>query len=337
MQIQTEVTMRILKECFGVSELDKILIISDSGENSSRLASLYAKSAENRNNTSHHILQEPQTELSPAGDALTKILTAFPDKNIVILAVSNKLGSLGALGKSFRHFCQQRQHRFISTTGLSSLNDFPAIMDAMDVDYMNMHMHGLWLKRQIDNASSMRITTDAGTDVTIDIFGMQAISNTGNYRQPGTGGNIPAGEVYIAPRGTTNVNGTVVIDGSMRTDECGILVSEPVNICIKNGRAVRIEGKKAYLLEEALKRAEQHAKYPERVRVIGEIGIGINPKARLVGTTIIDEKAMGTAHIALGSNYWFGGANRTVFHADQVFKNPQIFLDGRQIDTHPPQ
>lgn len=183
----------------------------------------------------------------------------------------------------------------------------------------------------------MRITTDAGTDVTIDIFGMQAISNTGNYRQPGTGGNIPAGEVYIAPRGTTNVNGTVVIDGSMRTDECGILVSEPVNICIKNGRAVRIEGKKAYLLEEALKRAEQHAKYPERVRVIGEIGIGINPKARLVGTTIIDEKAMGTAHIALGSNYWFGGANRTVFHADQVFKNPQIFLDGRQIDTHPPQ
>lgn len=337
MQMQTEVTTRILKECFGASQQDRILIISDSGENSARLASLYAKSAESMNSVYHHILQEPQTGLSPAGEALTKTLSTFPNKNIVILAVSNKLGNLGKLGKSFRRFCQQRKHRFISTTGLVSLNNFPAIMDAMNVDYVNMHLHGLWLKKQLDNASSMRIATEAGTDVTIDIFGMQSISNTGNYRQPGTGGNIPAGEVYTAPRGTANVNGTVVIDGSMRTDEGGMLVNEPVTMHIKNGRAISIEGEQAYLLEAAIKRAEQNAKYPERVRIVGEIGIGINPKARLVGTTIIDEKVMGTAHIALGSNYWFGGANRTVFHADQVFKNPRIFLDGKQIDMNPPQ
>ena len=329
---ETEVTSRILTECIGASQHDKILIISDSGEHSTRLASSYAQSAGVLNALPQNIVQEPQTELSMASDELIKTLSAFPQNNIVILAVSNKLGHLGKLGKSFRGFCQQHKHRFISTTGLASLDNFPAMMDAMDVDYPKMHLHGLWLKNQLNNASSMRITTAAGTDVTIDVFGMQSISNTGNYCQPGTGGNMPAGEVYIAPRGTGNVNGTVVIDGSIRTDESGILVKEPVGMRIKNGRVVSIEGSQASILEDALKRAEQRAKYPERVRIIGEVGIGINPKARLVGTTIVDEKVLGTAHIALGSNYWFGGANRTVFHGDQVFKNPVIFLDGKEIE-----
>ncbi len=331
MQLETDVTSRILTECFNATQKDKLIIISDQGEHSQRLASSYAHAAESLGAQHTNITQEPQTELSTASQTLIRTLSTFPEKNIVILAVSNKLGNLGKLGKSFRRFCQGRKHRFISTTGLASLADYTAIMDAMDIDYMKMHLQGLWLKKQLDSTSNIRVTTDAGTDVTIDVFGMQSISNTGNYREHGTGGNIPAGEVYIAPRGTRNVNGTVVIDGSMRTDECGILLKDPVTMHITNGRVTSIEGSQAYLLDETLKRAEQRSKYPERVRIIGEFGIGINPRARLVGTTIIDEKVLGTAHIALGSNYWFGGTNRTIFHGDQVFKNPTIFLDGKEI------
>ncbi|MBI4152962.1 aminopeptidase [Candidatus Woesearchaeota archaeon] len=332
---ETKTTSRILHECLHASKEDNVVLISDTGEHSSRLADFYAQSVKLLKAPLQQVIQESQKEWSTINKELVKILNQLPEKNIVILVVSNKLGMLGRLGKSFRRFCQQRKHRFISTTGLASLSakTFSAMITAMDIDYMKMHMHGLWLKKQLDNASSIRMITDAGTDVTADIFGMQAISNTGNFHMYGTGGNIPAGEVYIAPRGVTNVNGTVVIDGSMRTDKSGKLLRDTITMTIKKGRVIDLEGNDGNLLEESMRRAEQHAKHPERVRIIGEIGIGINPKAQLIGTTIVDEKVMDTAHIAIGSNYWFGGANNTIFHADQVFKNPTIFIDGKRVNV----
>jgi len=51
----------------------------------------------------------------------------------------------------------------------------------------------------------------------------------------------------------------------------------------------------------------------------------------LIGSTIMDEKVLGTAHIGIGSNHWFGGEIKTVYHGDQVFKNPKIYLDGKLL------
>ena len=36
-------------------------------------------------------------------------------------------------------------------------------------------------------------------------------------------------------------------------------------------------------------------------------------------------------YIGIGSNSWFGGVIKTIYHGDQVFKNPEIFLDGKRI------
>ncbi|NJL43894.1 MAG: hypothetical protein HC945_01030, partial [Nitrosarchaeum sp.] len=77
--------------------------------------------------------------------------------------------------------------------------------------------------------------------------------------------------------------------------------------------------------------AAAHAKPSRHVRRIGELGIGLNPHAKVVGCTILDEKALGTAHLAIGSNAWFGGAIKTIIHLDQVIKNPAIMLDGRTL------
>ena len=41
---------------------------------------------------------------------------------------------------------------------------------------------------------------------------------------------------------------------------------------------------------------------------------------------------LGTAHIGIGSNYWFGGPIRTIIHLDQVFKNPLFKLDGESLN-----
>ena len=46
---------------------------------------------------------------------------------------------------------------------------------------------------------------------------------------------------------------------------------------------------------------------------------------------IVDDKTLGTAHIGIGSNYWFGGSIYAIIHLDQVFKNPAIYLDGKLL------
>jgi leucyl aminopeptidase (aminopeptidase T) len=65
---------------------------------------------------------------------------------------------------------------------------------------------------------------------------------------------------------------------------------------------------------------------------LSELGIGLNPFAKLVGIPLIDEGALGTAHIALGLNYTFGGAIKDAkAHIDFVFRDPTILLDGVTI------
>ena len=64
---------------------------------------------------------------------------------------------------------------------------------------------------------------------------------------------------------------------------------------------------------------------------MGELGIGINPGAVLIGSMIMDEKVLGTGHIAIGSNSWFGGDIKTIYHGDQVFKSPVYYLDGKKM------
>ena len=82
-------------------------------------------------------------------------------------------------------------------------------------------------------------------------------------------------------------------------------------------------------LEATLKWAASVAKNPGNVRRICELGIGLNPNAHIIGAMIVDDKTLGTAHIGIGSNYWFGGNIYAIIHLDQVFKNPTVYLDGK--------
>ena len=67
--------------------------------------------------------------------------------------------------------------------------------------------------------------------------------------------------------------------------------------------------------------------YSENTLKIGELGIGLNKKASLIGCTVVDEKLLDTCHFAIGSNYWFGGPIKSKIHLDQVLKKPKIFIE----------
>jgi aminopeptidase len=327
---------KIIKSSLKVKN-EQILIISDYGEKNRHLAPIFALgyyfAAKNKEFNVELLLQENKKGFMHSEKHISKALIDLPKNSIVILSLSRKLGRFGDQ-KSFRNFCKESGHRFISATGLgdAKTSHLDIFMEAIDTNYNRMKKKGLTIKKKLDKAKIIEVRTDAGTNLTFNVEDKIAIANIGEHYENGTGGNIPAGEVYIPPKGYYGVNGVAVIDGSIKTSGGAILLKEPIIIYIEEGKVVRMEGKDAKFLEETFQKFEDRARYPYRVRYVGELGIGINPGAVLMGSTIIDEKVLGTAHIAIGSNSWFGGDIKTIFHGDLVFKSPRIYLDGEKLE-----
>ena len=327
---------KIFTPCLAVKD-EKVLIVGDTGyENRNTAAVLsgaYYLAAEQLKLDAKLILQGTKSRGDVSDEDVVNGLSELKAGNIIILNMSDKLGNIKELGKSYRRWAAKKNHRFISAMSLGDLatSNIDLILNAIDVNYKPFQTQHEEIRQKLDNAKEINITTPAGTDLYYDKSGIKAIAADGNYTIHGTGGNLPAGEVYAPPNGK-KIDGKVVIDGSSRTHEHTILIKKPVELTIENGIITEIKGEEeAKQLENTLKWASSIAKNPGNVRRICEFGIGLNPKAQIMGAMIVDDKTLGTAHIGIGSNYWFGGSIYAIIHLDQVFKNPTIYLDGELL------
>jgi leucyl aminopeptidase (aminopeptidase T) len=121
-----------------------------------------------------------------------------------------------------------------------------------------------------------------------------------------------------------SAEGILVIDKSLP----GLPLVDPVRLIFEEGRVVKVEGGEGALyLEDYFARSESKPN-GEWSRVIGELGIGTNPKARLQGNVITDEKVAGTIHVAVGRNEFLGGQNPAPIHLDGVVGQPTLRVDG---------
>lgn len=176
------------------------------------------------------------------------------------------------------------------------------------------------LIRILGGKKDIRITTGKGTDVTFSIRGRKWVSNHGTLTKKGAVGNLPAGEVFIAPlEGRTE--GRLVVDESIATAG---KVKKPIIISIKRGRIVSVAGGKEALVFGVALVTDRH-------RMVAELGIGTNRKARITGAILEDEKMFGTFHVAFGNNRQFGGTIDVPFHVDAVAARPTIMADGKAI------
>jgi leucyl aminopeptidase (aminopeptidase T) len=184
------------------------------------------------------------------------------------------------------------------------------------------------LKARLQGKDKVHITTPLGTDLTFSIAGRDVKEDTGLIHQPGEFGNLPAGECFVAPL-EDSAQGVLVADKSFPE----LVVKQPVRMTFEKGRVVAVEG--GAEAEELLRRIAygEQQEYGANCRVIAELGIGTNPKARLTGKLITDEKVMGTIHIAIGDNATptFGGANRAPIHIDGVVGQPTLVVDGETL------
>jgi len=168
----------------------------------------------------------------------------------------------------------------------------------------------------------VRATSTQGTDITFSIKGRKGYPLAGIFN-PGTIACFPDGEAACAPvEGTAQ--GLIVVDTSMHhVGRC----QSPIRLTVKDGRVVRIEGKKeAELLRKVLETRGDDNSYN-----IAEFAIGTNPEARCIGNPQEDKKALGSIHLAIGDNLSLGGSIYSRTHLDGVILKPTVYIDDRMI------
>jgi aminopeptidase len=213
--------------------------------------------------------------------------------------------------------CEQSKHG--ARVGHSPDIDMSMIEHAMTADFRAIRQTAARLEKRFRSTGTVRLTAPGGTDVTFSIAGRAFVDDLAI--RPGHMGNLPAGEVWCAPV-ERSMNGTIACDGSI--GDLG-LVREPLFLSVKAGKVVRVRSK-----DEAMSReVETLLSVDADASLAGEFGIGLNPKARVTGLMIEDEKACDTAHIAFGQNTDMpGGRNNSETHRDFLVMRPSIIDQG---------
>ena len=188
-------------------------------------------------------------------------------------------------------------------------------------DYKQVIRKGEELSAILKGEELIRIVSEKGTDFTCSI--MDVGFETGQYQVPGSGGNLPGGEVYITPL-PGSVNGRIIFDVSM--DMYGTLNEDILCIDMENGRIVNVFGSKSSVLQKIIQK-------DHRVANIAEIAFGTNSWSKLGRSIIEDEKKLGTAHVGFGNDTYMGGKNNGP-HYDGIFLSPRIILSkGKRVTS----
>ena len=214
------------------------------------------------------------------------------------------------------------------------------------LDYTELKRKCEMIKNILDKAIAVKVTAPGGTDITIGLCGRTAKSDDGDFSLPGSGGNLPAGETFISPENGT-AQGVICFDGSISTGDGTIIIYEPIKCTVENGYVKDVSGgSEADILLKTIIAGEKNALelescgklqkgmgeiYARNARNIGELGIGLNPKAVISGNMLEDEKAFKTCHFAIGMNY--DDDAPSLIHLDGLVKNPTItaiFDDGSE-------
>ena len=190
------------------------------------------------------------------------------------------------------------------------------MLRSVNVDFSKMKSAADKLINQLQGAVNLHITTEAGTDVMLGVKDRIFSADIGTSE--GEMCNLPCGEVYCAPL-ETEANGVVVFNASI--GDIGML-THPLKVFLSNGKITKFESEN----EALIKRITALTDVDDDAKVIGELGIGVNPGAQITGNMLEDEKAIGTAHIAFGNNADFpgGGKNNSKIHRDFLFYRPTI-------------
>ena len=298
----------VLKKCLGLKKGEKVLIVTDS--------KLYALSKQ--------FFKEAEKitdKVAIVKIPIPKVNGTEPSKEIADEMLKYDVELL-ITTKSLTH-TQARKNacsngaRIVTMPGITE----ETVKRALNLEYSELAKNNKKLMKILTHGKTATITTEKGTNLVMNIKGRKCFDDNGIYNKKGSYGNLPAGEVAVAPiEGTTN--GIFVVDASF----AGIgKLRKSLKIHVKDGYALKFEGNNARKVENLVNPLGKAA------RNTAEFGIGTNPKAKVSGCVLEDEKVIGTVHIALGNNISLGGKVNVPLHLDGIMTKPTVFIDKKKI------
>lgn len=306
---EQRIARNIYVKCFSLKRDERVLVVTDANKFVPEAAIFFEGAKRYTEKLALWLVADMQTNGQDPPNGLAE---AMKNADVAMFVTTYSLSHTKA-----RIAACQSGTRIASMPGIT----LDMMRRTLDIDYLTLSDLSSRLTDVLTRGTTVRMTSRAGTDVSFSIAKRKSIADTGKFTKPGSFGNLPAGEAFIAPQeGTTE--GTIVFDGAFANIE----LDEPIKIQLKKGKIVSIEGKNA-----ARKLKRQLATLPPQASWVCEFGIGTNPKARLSPLILEAEKVYGTCHIAFGRNITFGGTIDVPYHSDGLIREPTIMIDNRII------
>ena len=185
----------------------------------------------------------------------------------------------------------------------------------VNIDFHELDIFGKKLLDKLTDSEDILVENEEGTRIEFSVKGRKWKNDNGDISQKGMHGNLPAGEIFTAPV-EESFNGKLVI--SLIDDKLGKGAME-----FEKGRLVGYRG-------EGIEKIVTHIGDDDTGKIIGEFGIGTNPRAKICPNMLEAEKAYGTAHFAIGDSYGIG-INTSPHHYDALVDKVSIRTNGEYI------
>jgi 2,5-dihydroxypyridine 5,6-dioxygenase len=184
---------------------------------------------------------------------------------------------------------------------------------------------------RLRNAKAMHVTSDAGTDLTIDLAGAFTAGSMGATSGPGSIAHWPGGLVIAFPAANA-VNGRLIMAAGDLNLTFNRIVESPIELTIVDDHITEVGGSgvDAQLFRSYLASFGDRASY-----ATSHVGWGMNEAARWEAVELYDRReTWGTEARAVAGNFLYStGANEiagrfTAGHFDLPMRHCTVALDG---------
>ncbi|UCF96288.1 MAG: peptidase M17 [Spirochaetaceae bacterium] len=335
-----------IKECLGIQPQETVLIITNCSQEVNVISRALYNAAAEAEARPTMVVQPRKSQLEFAEQSVYAAIAANPE--VVISISEEKLGKdRRGVQSPYAHGVRSYDSVFhYLLYGKKSIRAFwsPRVTreifkTTVPIDYGRLRRHCRLLLPLLDEADGIEIRSPRGTELFVGLAGRKAKADDGDFSRPGLGGNLPAGEVFISPAVGT-AEGRIVFDGSVASADGVMLVRNVIEAEVKKGFVKEVRGgREAETLLASITRAEEQCRtmeaegslpqgqgevYARNTRHLGELGIGLNPAATILGNMLCDEKVRGTCHLAIGYNYDEDAP--ALIHLDGLIKAPTLTI-----------
>ena len=293
-----------VNQCMNVNPREKVIIITDK-KMSIELSEALARAVK-------EVKAECMIQLIPHRE----VNGTEPSKEIAeLMKTPDALFILTSWSISHTAARRNASEAGVRIASMPKVTEFSFTEGGLTADYREVKRLTEIMSKKLENAKKVRITSDNGTDFSANVEGREWVKDDGMIHEKGSFHNLPAGETAVAPLEGTS-QGTIVIDKMA-------FYGEGIRYTIENGFVEKIQGSER--LEKEVNKVGRLA------RNIAEIGIGTNPKARIIGNILEDEKVFGTVHIAVGNSLSLHGKVDVPLHIDGIIPEPTLEVDGEVL------